>query len=130
MKRASYRDAIEWIALNDSVGDDGSNDPVIVSSLVSSILVADLFDVPSIKVGEDVVKKRIAFGLVKTDEAIYVTSYCNKAHRMRDGKPIEHECHVLPPRALYAERDGDTETATFFIEGAKPLMLMIKGVKG
>jgi hypothetical protein len=37
----------------------------------------------------------------------YVSSYCNFPHRMADGKPIKHECRVIPPRALKAERDGD-----------------------
>lgn len=59
MKRASYRDAIRWIADNDSGADDGALDPVIVAELVSSVLVADLFDVPSAKVGADVVRERL-----------------------------------------------------------------------
>jgi hypothetical protein len=41
----------------------------------------------------------------------YVTSYCNHAHRMSDGKPIKHECRIIPPRALKLEREGDIRGA-------------------
>lgn len=58
MKRASYREAIQWIALNDSAADDDALDPIKVGELVSSVLVADIFDVPSEKVGADVVRER------------------------------------------------------------------------
>lgn len=59
MKRASYKEAIQWIAENDSATDDGADDPQTVSELVSSVLVADIFDVPTLKVGQDIVKFRI-----------------------------------------------------------------------
>ena len=36
----------------------------------------------------------------------YVTTFCNFAHRMRDGTPIDHECYVLSVRDLKAEREG------------------------
>ena len=58
MKRASYREAINWIAENDSAGDDDALDPDTAGSLVSSVLVADIFDVPSEKVGRDIVAQR------------------------------------------------------------------------
>jgi hypothetical protein len=58
MKRASYRAAIDWIAQNDSPGDSDSFDPIRVGDLVSSILVAHIFDVSSEKVGTDVVRRR------------------------------------------------------------------------
>ena len=58
MKRASYREAIRWIAEMDSPGDDGALDPETASSLVSSVLVADIFGVPSERVGKDVVAVR------------------------------------------------------------------------
>lgn len=60
MKRASYRDAIDFIAWNDSAADDGARDPERVAELVTSGLVAEIFDVPSEKVGADVVRRRIA----------------------------------------------------------------------
>jgi hypothetical protein len=58
MKRASYKEAIAWIADYDSAGDDTSRDPITVSELITSCLVADIFDVPSEKVGQDVVNYR------------------------------------------------------------------------
>ena len=60
MKRASYRDAIDWIAQNDSAADDGHDDPETVASLVSAVLIADIFDVPAERVGRDVVRRRAA----------------------------------------------------------------------
>lgn len=58
MKRASYREAIAWIALNDSAADDDALDPLVAGTLVSSILIAEIFDVNSDKVGADIVKYR------------------------------------------------------------------------
>lgn len=58
VKRASYRFAIAWIAENDSAADEDSLDPVVVSELITAQLVADLFDVPSEKVGRDIVRYR------------------------------------------------------------------------
>ena len=37
----------------------------------------------------------------------YVSTLCNFAHRLSDGKPIRHECYVIPPRLLQAEASGD-----------------------
>lgn len=56
MKRASYREAIRWIAENDSSGDDLTEEEC--GSLVTSILVANIFDVDSDRVGRDVLKAR------------------------------------------------------------------------
>lgn len=61
MKRASYRHAIEWIALNDSNGDDDRLNPDRTAFYVTSLLVADLFDVPEERVGRDIVRKRKQF---------------------------------------------------------------------
>lgn len=58
MKRASYREAIAWIALNDSAGDQNANDPNEVMHLTSAALISDLFQVDQLKVGQDVVKYR------------------------------------------------------------------------
>lgn len=41
----------------------------------------------------------------------YVTSFCNFPHWVDNGRPIGHECHILPPAMLRAEYDGDTEAA-------------------
>ena len=37
----------------------------------------------------------------------YATSFCNFAHRLKDGMPVNHECYVLIPSALQAEMRGD-----------------------
>jgi hypothetical protein len=42
---------------------------------------------------------------------VYCTTFCNRAHRLLDGKPIQHECYILPPEALRAERAGDMDEA-------------------
>lgn len=60
MKRASYRHAIEWVAENDSAGNDDATDPNICAELITAVLVADIFDVPSEKVGEDIALHRLA----------------------------------------------------------------------
>lgn len=63
MKRASYRAAIAWIAENDSAADEDGLNPVAVSELITALLVADLFDVPSEKVGRDIVRYREKHGI-------------------------------------------------------------------
>lgn len=52
----------------------------------------------------------------------YVSSYCNFPHRVSDGRPIEHECRIIPPLALWAERDGDYEAARLLI-AASPVRI-------
>ena len=42
---------------------------------------------------------------------IYTTTFCNCGHRVSDGKPINHECYILPTPALHAEMKGDMEKA-------------------
>ena len=58
----------------------------------------------------------------------YVSSYCHCAHRMCDGKPIEHKCRIIPPRALLAERSGDFDEAQR-IMSLTPVRTMRRGVK-
>ena len=60
--------------------------------------------------------------------AIYCTSYCNQGHRMSDGKPVGHECYVLPVKALEAERDGDVPKAIKILQEKKPLRVS-RGVR-
>jgi hypothetical protein len=54
-----------------------------------------------------------------TNIACYVTTFCNQGHRMKDGKPVDHECFVIPPAALEAERDGDYAKGIALMEAAK-----------
>lgn len=58
MKRASYRAAIEWIALNDDPGSPDALNAEVVARYVSSVLIADIFGVEDAKVGVDVVRVR------------------------------------------------------------------------
>jgi hypothetical protein len=63
MKRASYRHAVEWIALNDSPAD---NDPVDqLRGLVTVCLVADLFGVDQDKVAADVFTFREKYASIR-----------------------------------------------------------------
>jgi hypothetical protein len=63
--------------------------------------------------------------------AFYVTTYCNRPHRVRDGMPINHECYVLPRAALLAEMDGDMEEAQQLLQKwAKGTRYTNKGIKG
>ncbi len=74
----------------------------------------------------------------KKDECkIYVSTYCNFQHRVKDGKPIEHECSIIPPRALRAEMDGNYTLANDLIDEGKTMLRygerclphMLRGVK-
>lgn len=60
-----------------------------------------------------------AFTIMK----FYVTTYCNFAHRLADGKPINHECYVLPPKALEFEMADKIADAIEAIQAAKPLRM-------
>jgi hypothetical protein len=44
-------------------------------------------------------------------EVIYCTTYCNRGHVVQTGRPVGHECRVIPPKALRAEIDGDFKLA-------------------
>lgn len=67
MKRASYREAIDWIANNDSAGDPNAGDPDSAGHLVSSVLIADIFDVSTERVGRDIVRARVRLGIIDLD---------------------------------------------------------------
>ncbi len=59
---------------------------------------------------------------------IYCSTYCNKAHEVPSGKPIEHECRIIPPMALRAEMDGSFDLAMLIME-REPVKIMRRGVK-
>ncbi len=59
---------------------------------------------------------------------VYCSSYCNKGHRLSDGKPVGHECRIIPPTALKAERAGDYERAIASMKAATA-RYMRRGVK-
>lgn len=58
MNRPGYRNFIAWIAENDSAADPGNDDPETVGELVTSCMVADMYMVDPLRVGNDVVKYR------------------------------------------------------------------------
>jgi len=55
MKRASYREAVQWIADNDEPED---RDVEAIAGYVSTLLIADLFDVEPERIARDVAKYR------------------------------------------------------------------------
>lgn len=59
MKRASYRDGVAWIALNDEAGSEDRLNEEVVKSYISTILLADLFGKPEEDVAKDIVRYRV-----------------------------------------------------------------------
>lgn len=59
MKRASYREAVEYIALNDNSGSDDALDVIEVASMISVDLIAFIFRIDLNKVAQDVIKVRL-----------------------------------------------------------------------
>lgn len=55
-KQQLYRKAVEFVALNDGAGDGA--DPKECSELVTAVLISEVFDVPSAKVGKDIANFR------------------------------------------------------------------------
>lgn len=47
----------------------------------------------------------------KRASGFYVTTYCNRAHSLKTGRPIGHECYTIPVAALRAEREGNYDLA-------------------
>ncbi len=57
-------------------------------------------------------------GCVRTGS--YATSFCQQPHRLSDGKPVGHECMIVPPEALEAEAKGEYDRALRLLELAEP----------
>jgi hypothetical protein len=55
----------------------------------------------------------------KAPKVLYTTSFCNFAHDLRTGRPVGHECYILPPAALAAEKAGDYKLAQDLIASGK-----------
>lgn len=55
MKRASYREAVQWIAVNDEPTD---RDPEDIAYYISTVLISDIFGVTPERVARDVVRAR------------------------------------------------------------------------
>lgn len=58
--RASYRQGVEWIALNDEPND---LDPENIAGYISTLLLADLFHKDPLDVARAIVRKRVQHGL-------------------------------------------------------------------
>lgn len=58
----------------------------------------------AVEFASEAIKSQRVYG--RDWDAFYVTTFCNQAHRLRDGKPINHECYILPVEMLLAEADG------------------------
>lgn len=55
----------------------------------------------------------------KQDDLIYCTTYCNRGHFVQTGRPVDHECYIIPPKALQAEMAGDFDRATEIMQSRK-----------
>lgn len=75
MKRASYRDAIDYIACNDEPTEMNPED---VNGFATVQLVSQIFDVPSEKVAADIVKLR-----KKTEDTTQPTPWAEQSERWR-----------------------------------------------
>jgi hypothetical protein len=55
-----------------------------------------------------------------TKRPIYCTTFCNFAHYVDTGRPIDHECYVLRPIDIRAEmdaKDGDDMSELYRVKG-------------
>jgi hypothetical protein len=68
MKRASYREAVAWIALNDDAGAAYAMVMSEVAGMISVVLVADLFGKEPHHVATDVIKYRAAEAVRRATE--------------------------------------------------------------
>ena len=64
MKRASYREACAWIALNDDAATGDSEETI--SGYISTLLIADLFAVEPERVARDIARARRREGIAVT----------------------------------------------------------------
>lgn len=48
----------------------------------------------------------------------YVSTFCNFPHRLDTGRPVGHECYILPPAMLRAELAGDYDGAAEILSAA------------
>jgi hypothetical protein len=53
------------------------------------------------------------------DGKFYVSTYCNFAHDIATGRPMNHECVVIPSAALQAEMDGDFDKAIEIMKASR-----------
>lgn len=54
----------------------------------------------------------------KAEPRVYASTFCNMGHNLKTGRPVAHECRIIPPRALQAERDGDFDKAIRILQNS------------
>lgn len=59
----------------------------------------------------------------------YVTTYCNRSHDVKTGKPIGHNCYILPPAAIRAEMRGDYDEANKILSAWHNRVEMRRGMR-
>lgn len=94
MKRASYRDAIDFIALNDEAAE---RDPELVAGFVTVVLVASIFGVEPERVAKDVVRYRER----------ELSTYCAKPVRKRSRIGRTFEQALKKARGSIEQRNAD-----------------------
>lgn len=54
--------------------------------------------------------------------SVFTTTFCNKGHRLSDGKPVEHECYVLDPTVLQEEAYNGASAALDLVRSGERKM--------
>jgi hypothetical protein len=62
------------------------------------------------------------------DPSVFTTSFCNKGHLLCDGRPIDHECYVIPPYLLRLEMWDAHNTAEEWSKWCNGRRTLHKGV--
>jgi hypothetical protein len=57
--------------------------------------------------------------------ACYIPNYCGKTHSLDTGRPIAHNCVILPVEYLLAEREGRDQDASTILKEASPLRQVV-----
>lgn len=57
---------------------------------------------------------------MNSEPRFWCTTYCNFAHDLDSGEPLDHECRCIPPEALEAEIRGDFEEAIQLLQQQDP----------
>jgi hypothetical protein len=64
-----------------------------------------------------------------TDKKIFCTSFCNMGHDIQTGKPIGHECYIIPPRLLRLERDQEDMGINEWVKWSSGSRTIHRGIK-
>lgn len=56
-----------------------------------------------------------------TKHRIYCSTYCNFGHYVDTGRPVSHECRIIPPHALALEMEGDYKGAIEILQAIRPI---------